>query len=98
MSEVIDNRVLEMRFDNRQFESGVATTLSTLDKLKQKLNLSGASKGLEDVGMAAKGIDLSGLGAGIQTVQAKFSALALYLDTLSSTRACSIGFRMTIFL
>ena len=51
MSDVIDNRVLEMRFDNRQFESGVATTLSTLDKLKQKLNLSGASKGLEDVGM-----------------------------------------------
>ena len=77
MSEVIDNRVLEMRFDNRQFESGVATTLSTLDKLKQKLNLSGASKGLEDVGMAAKGIDLSGLGAGIQTVQAKFSALGV---------------------
>ena len=82
MSEVIDNRVLEMRFDNRQFESGVATTLSTLDKLKQKLNLSGASKGLEDIGAATKGIDLSGLGSGIQTVQAKFSALGVMGTTV----------------
>lgn len=75
MSTTIDNRVLEMRFDNKQFESGVATTMSTLDKLKQKLNLSGASKGLEDVGSVAKKVNFSGLGAGIEAVQAKFSAL-----------------------
>ena len=75
MSTTIDNRVLEMRFDNKQFESGVATTMSTLDKLKQKLNLSGASKGLQDLGRSAKKVDMSGLGRGIETVQAKFSAL-----------------------
>ena len=75
MSTTIDNRVLEMRFDNKQFESGVATTMSTLDKLKQKLNLSGASKGLENIGSAAKNVNFSGMNAGIDTVQAKFSAL-----------------------
>lgn len=75
MSTTIDNRVLEMRFDNKQFEQGVSTTMSTLDKLKQKLNLTGASKGLEDVGRAAKNVDMSGLGRGVETVQAKFSAL-----------------------
>ena len=50
MSTTVDSRVLEMRFDNKQFEQGVSTTMSTLDKLKQKLNFTGASKGLEDIG------------------------------------------------
>jgi peptidoglycan hydrolase-like protein with peptidoglycan-binding domain len=49
--------------------------MSTLDKLKQKLNLSGASKGLENVGKAAKGVSFAGMSSGIETVQAKFSAL-----------------------
>ena len=75
MSTTIDSRVLEMRFDNRQFEQGVSTTMSTLDKLKQKLNLTGASKGLDDLGRSAKNVDMSGLGRGVETVQAKFSAL-----------------------
>lgn len=75
MSTTIDNRVLEMRFDNKQFESGVATTMSTLDKLKQKLNMSDASKGLEGVSRAAKKVDMSGLATGVETVTARFSAL-----------------------
>ena len=75
MSTTVDNRVLEMRFDNAQFEKGVSTSMSTLDKLKQKLNLSGASKGLQDVGKAAKNVNFSGMNSGIETVQAKFSAL-----------------------
>ena len=75
MSTTVDNRVLEMRFDNKQFESGVATSMSTLDKLKQKLNLKGASKGLEDIGSSAKKIDFSGMSNGLETVRTKFSAL-----------------------
>lgn len=75
MSTTIDNRVLEMRFDNKQFENGVATSMSTLDKLKQKLNLSGASKGLENLGKSAKNVNFSGLSSGIEAVSAKFSAM-----------------------
>ena len=45
-STTVDSRVVEMRFDNKQFENNVQTTMSTLDKLKQSLNLRGASKGL----------------------------------------------------
>ena len=37
MSKKVDERVVEMRFDNAQFESGVKTTMSTLDKLKAAL-------------------------------------------------------------
>lgn len=75
MSKQVDERVVSMRFDNAQFERNVSTSMSTLDKLKQKLNLDGAAKGLENVNAAAKKTDMSGLGNGIETVRARFSAL-----------------------
>ena len=75
MSKTVDERVVEMRFDNAQFEKNVQTSMSTLDKLKQKLNLSGAAKGLDQVNASAKKVDMSGLGSGVESVSAKFSAL-----------------------
>lgn len=75
MSTTIDQRVVEMRFDNQHFEKNVSNTMSTLDKLKQKLNLSGASKGLESIDSAAKKVNMNGLGTAVETVTARFSAL-----------------------
>ena len=75
MSKTVDERVVEMRFDNAQFEKNIQTSMSTLDKLKQKLNLSGAAKGLDQVNASAKKVDMSGLGSGVESVSAKFSAL-----------------------
>lgn len=75
MSETIDSKVVEMRFDNKDFEANTRTTMSTLDKLKAKLHFPGASKGLEEIGQTAKRVDFSGMSSGIQTVQMKFSAL-----------------------
>ena len=75
MSETIDNRVVEMRFDNQQFESNIQTSLTSLEKLKQSLNLSGAAKGLDEVSNSTKGINMSGLGSAVDTVRARFSAL-----------------------
>ena len=75
MSTTIDQKVVEMRFDNKNFESNVKETMSTLDKFKQKLNLTGASKGLENINTASKKIDMSGMGNAIDTVRNKFSTL-----------------------
>ena len=75
MSTTIDNKVVEMRFDNKQFESNVQTSLSTIEKLKQSLQFDKASKGLEAINSASKGINFSGFGNAIDTVHAKFSAL-----------------------
>ena len=80
MSTMVDQRVVEMRFDNRQFESNVSTTMSTLDKLKQSLNLTGAAKGLENVGTAAKSIDLAPLGTAAETVTTKFSHMQMTIQ------------------
>lgn len=77
MSAVVDSRVVEMRFDNAQFERGVKTSMSTLDKLKQKLNLSGAAKGLENVNAAAQKVNLNPLSNAVQSVGQKFSALEI---------------------
>ena len=75
MSTTVDQRVVEMRFDNKQFESNVSTTMSTLSKLKQSLNLKGAVQGLEEVNNVSKRCDLSVLSNAIETVKYKFSAL-----------------------
>ncbi len=77
MSTTIDHRVVEMRFDNKQFEQGVSETMSTLEKLKQKLNFKGAAKGAESINSAAKGMNtsMSGLGGSVEQVSMKFSAL-----------------------
>lgn len=81
MSTTIDQRVVEMRFDNKHFENNVQTSLSTLDKLKQSLNLTGAAKGLENVSAAARKFDISPLSTGVETVRAKFSALEVMAVT-----------------
>ena len=75
MSRVVDERIVSMQFDNKRFESNVAETMSTLDKLKQKLNLSGSAKGLEEINTAAGKVNMNGLASGVEAVSAKFSAL-----------------------
>lgn len=75
MSKTVDSRVVEMRFDNSQFESNVRTSMSTLERLKQSLNLTKSAKGLESVSAAAKKVDFSGMNSGIDSVNTRFSAL-----------------------
>lgn len=75
MSREVDEKIVQMRFDNKDFEKNVQTSMSTIDKLKQKLNFSGATKGLDDISAASKRVDMSGLSSGVSTVSAKFSAL-----------------------
>lgn len=75
MSKQVDERIVSMQFDNRHFEKNVHTSMSTLDKLKQKLNLSGAAKGLDNLNASARKVDMSSLGNGVEAVRSKFSAL-----------------------
>lgn len=77
MSNQVDNRVVSMEFDNSRFEKNVQTSMSTLDKLKQKLHLPGAAKGIEEVDRAARKVDMSNMSKGVETVHAKFSALEI---------------------
>ena len=80
MSESIDNRVVEMRFNNKQFESGVQTTLSTLDRLKQALNFKNRKTGLDDLQTAANKIDLSHIDKAADMITKKFSMMGTVGD------------------
>lgn len=81
MSKTIDERVVEMRFDNKQFESNVQTSLSTIEKLKKSLDMDGATKGLESIDSTAKKVNMSGLGSAVETVKTRFSALEIMAVT-----------------
>ena len=81
MSTTIDERVVEMRFDNEQFESNVQTSLSTLDRLKKSLNLSGAAKGFDEIDSASKKVNMNGLANAVESVRLKFSALEVMAVT-----------------
>jgi tape measure domain-containing protein len=81
MSKMVDERVVSMQFDNKNFENNVRTSMSTLEKLKKSLHLPGASKGLESVGAAAKKVDMAGLGTAVDSVKLKFSALQVMAVT-----------------
>lgn len=81
MSTTIDERVVEMRFDNKQFESNVQTSLSTLDRLKKSLNLSGAAKCFDEIDSASKKVNMNGLANAVESVRLKFSALEVMAVT-----------------
>ena len=77
MSNVVEQKILEMRFDNKQFEENVSESISTLDKLKGALNFDKVSDCFNSVTQAAGKVDLSPISNGVETVIVKFNALEL---------------------
>ena len=77
MSKTIDEKVVEMKFDNKNFEANVQTTMSTLDKLKAKLNLTGASKGLEEVQKSTKKLSFDNVVNSLSSLEKRFSVTGI---------------------
>lgn len=80
----VDNRIVNMQFNNAGFESGVKTTLNSLKNLNESLKMKNASQGLNEVDKSLRnlgGNSLSGISDGVATVTAKFSALGVIATT-----------------
>ena len=75
MSEIIDKRTVEMRFDNTNFEKNVAQTQSTLEKLKDSLQFKGAEKGFGDLEKSSEHVKFDKLSSAVQNISDKFSGL-----------------------
>ena len=76
MSEqLVDERIVAMKFDNSQFEKNVGTSINTLDKLKGSLKLEGAARSLESINTTAEKMNFGGLSGAVDTVKERFSAL-----------------------
>lgn len=80
MSATIDERVVEMRFDNKQFKEETKATMSALDRLKSALNLPGASKGLEQIDKASRNVKFDGIQAGLDALTKRFSVMGIVAD------------------
>lgn len=77
MSTKRDYRVVEMSFDNKDFEQNVKTSLSTIQKLNNALKLDGATQGLLAVEKAIAQVTMDPILAGLDQVNDKFSALGV---------------------
>ena len=80
MSKTVDKKVVEMSFDNRNFEKNVKTSLSTIEKLKSSLNFSGMTKGLDELSASANRVNFNPLTKGIEQVGLQFNALYSVAD------------------
>lgn len=80
MSTSIDEKVVQLTLDNKQFTKASDETMSGLEKLKKLLRFEDASKGFEEVERGIKKVDFSPMTNGIQTVSYQFNALATVAD------------------
>ena len=75
MSQEVDERVVEMRFDNAQFEKNVHQTMQSLEKLNDSLRLDGAEKGFEKISDASAKVDFDEMQGALDNLSGKFSAV-----------------------
>ena len=73
----IDERIVKMVFDNKQFEKGIATTMDLLDKFQNALLLKGASTGLDNLQKSFNTFDMSSLASAVDTVSNRFTTLGI---------------------
>lgn len=94
----VDNRVVEMQFENKQFESGVATTLSSVKKLKEGLNFKDSAESLKNLGSVSKNVDMSTLIGAVESIKDRFSTLGIIGMTVLqniANKAISVGSTLT---
>lgn len=84
MSTTVDNRIVEMQFDNREFEVNAKASINTLEKLKDELDMSKAARGFNELDGAAKNVDFNPLMTAVQSVGEKFSAMDVVAITALS--------------
>lgn len=77
MSSSVDNRVVNMQFNNAQFEAGVKQTITSLDSLKQALKFNTAATSLNTVQSAVNHFSLANIEEAVDTLTNKFSTLGI---------------------
>lgn len=75
MSREIDQRVVELQFDNANFERNAKESISTLDKLKEKLNFKRTGEGLKELEDRVAKFTMKPLEDAVEGVRVKFTLL-----------------------
>ena len=77
MSNTIDEKVVEMKFNNKNFETNVKTTMTSLDRLKEKLQLRGSEKSFQAIDSAAKSVSFDSLISNVEYLRKRFSVMGI---------------------
>ena len=80
MSVEYDDKIVRMQFDNKSFESGVQTTIKSLQNLKDSLNFNNAVSGIENLTAGFQNISVDNLLSGIEQVTVKIPIIGTILD------------------
>ena len=81
MSREVDSRVVEMRFDNTNFEKNTKKTIASVDRLMEKLQFKGAEKGFEKLDEAARDVDFGPMDESLSVLERHFSTLEIVATT-----------------
>lgn len=87
----VDNRVVQMEFDNKQFEKGVAQSLKSLEALKKGLELDKAAASLQNLEKTASKFNLSGIEEAINNIGKHFTFLGRNFDRIVDGMAAKFG-------
>ena len=77
MSQTVDNRVVELGFNNKEFEQGTKQSLKSLEAMKKGLNFDESSKSIANLSKASKGFSLANMAEGVQGISSRFSTLGI---------------------
>lgn len=77
MSKEVDQRIVEMQFNNADFEQKVSKSISSLKQLKDASQMEDAGKGLENLTKGISNLDLSHIADSIDKLNARFSNLGI---------------------
>lgn len=80
MSRTIDERVLEMRFENDQFEHGIRQSADSLEMLRQALKMDGAGDSLQGLQQSFSNFDISHVAQSIDTIAQRATTLGVIGD------------------
>ncbi len=99
MSNTIDQRVVQLQFDNAQFERETHKSMSTLRQLTQKLNLLGSKTDAVSDFKMDKGINsMAGFGKAVNDVYLKFSGLDAIIFGFLSKLGGNLASKTTAFV
>lgn len=76
-SNNVDNKVVNMQFNNAQFEAGVKQTLASLDELKQSLKFNNSVTGLNALSSAFNSFSLANISEQVEALSSRFSTLGI---------------------
>jgi tape measure domain-containing protein len=77
MSGKVDERIVDMQLNNKQFESNAKQSLKTVEDLKRGLNFDASARSLSNLDSAAKSFSLTGISAGVDAIASRFSTLGV---------------------